>query len=169
MHDNYKINSLNFPVKLKHQPINPRQYGASALHPPFPPPPFSRAKTFFSTQNGKTQNFNLWITYKTLVYSLNRHWTRHPLLCQYRLFMYACASKNAMLSKDVVFFLVWYNMIRWSSHIYRKSSFLSSHSLLFLVKKHRGGHKIKMKKSDTGQWGEKCHYASYIPFEWPHV
>ena len=35
------------------------------------------------------------------------------------------------VSKDTIFYLLWYNVIRWSSHIYEKS-FLSFHSLLFL-------------------------------------
>ena len=56
-----------------------------------------------------------------------------PLLCQYELFMHTCVSKNAIVSKHVIFYLLRYNVIKWSSHIYRKYSFLSFHSLLFLV------------------------------------
>ena len=56
-----------------------------------------------------------------------------PLLCQYELFMHTCVSKNAIVSKDVIFYLLRYNVIHWSSHIYKKYSFLSFHSLLFLV------------------------------------
>ena len=37
------------------------------------------------------------------------------------------------MSKDVIFCLLWYNVIRWSSHICKKSSFLSFYSFLFLV------------------------------------
>ena len=47
--------------------------------------------------------------------------------------VYACVSKNAIVSKDVIFYLLRYNMILWSSHIYKKYYFLSFHSLLFLV------------------------------------
>ena len=45
---------------------------------------------------------------------------------------YTCVSKNSIVSKDLVFYLLWYNMIRWSSHICKKSSFLSFY--IFLVK-----------------------------------
>ena len=31
-----------------------------------------------------------------------------------------------------------------------------------------GGDKVKFTKCDTGEWDEKCHYASDILFEWPH-
>ena len=41
-------------------------------------------------------------------------------------------SKNSIVFSDVTFFLRWYNVIQWSSHIYKKSSFLSFYS--FLVK-----------------------------------
>ena len=41
-------------------------------------------------------------------------------------------SKNSIVFSDVTFFLRWYNVIHWSSHIYKKSSFLSFYS--FLVK-----------------------------------
>ena len=34
------------------------------------------------------------------------------------------------LSKDSIFYLLWYNVIRWSCHIQNKSFFLSFHSLL---------------------------------------
>ena len=55
------------------------------------------------------------------------------ILCQYGLFIDTCVSKNAIVCKDAIFYLLWYNMIRWSSHTYKKSSSLSFHSLLFLV------------------------------------
>ena len=55
------------------------------------------------------------------------------LLCQHGLFVYKWVSKNAIASKDTIFYLLWYNVVRWSSNIYKKSSFLSFHSLLFLV------------------------------------
>ena len=43
-----------------------------------------------------------------------------------------CVSKNSVVYQDVIFHLLWYNVIRWSSHIRKKSSFLSFYS--FLVK-----------------------------------
>ena len=33
-------------------------------------------------------------------------------------------SKNSIVSEDVIFYLFWYKVIRWSSHIPKKSSFL---------------------------------------------
>ena len=47
--------------------------------------------------------------------------------------VYAYISKNAIVSKDVIFYLLRYNVINWNSHIYKKYLFLSFHSLLFLV------------------------------------
>ena len=54
------------------------------------------------------------------------------LLCQCGLFMCTCVSKNSIVSKDLIFCHLWYNLVRWSSHICKKSSFLSFYS--FLVK-----------------------------------
>ena len=51
-----------------------------------------------------------------------------PLLCQCGVFIHVCASKNSIVSKDVIFF--WYNVVRWSTHTSKKSSFLSSYILL---------------------------------------
>ena len=67
------------------------------------------------------------------------------LLCQHGLFVYKCVSKNANASKDTIFYLLWYNVVRWSSNIYKKSSFLSFHSLLFLVNNAMRG-QIKIEK-----------------------
>ena len=33
----------------------------------------------------------------------------------------------------MIFYLLWYNVIPWSSHIYKKTSFLSFHCLIFSV------------------------------------
>ena len=55
-----------------------------------------------------------------------------PLLCQCGFFIHTKLSKNSCVFKDVIFYLLWYNVIRWSSHIFKKSSFLSFYS--FLVK-----------------------------------
>ena len=60
---------------------------------------------------------------------------------------------------DMTFYLLWYNMIRWSSHIRKKSSFLSFYS--FLVKfseYHRGSIRVKSTKYCKIEWSEKCHY-----------
>ena len=50
-------------------------------------------------------------------------------------------SKNSVVYHDVIFYLPWYNVIRWSNHI-RKKSFLF----------------VKLTKCDEFEWGEKCHY-----------
>ena len=55
-----------------------------------------------------------------------------PLLCQFRLFVSTCVSKNPIVSRDLIFYLLWCNAIRWSSHICKKSSFFSFSN--FLVK-----------------------------------
>ena len=49
-----------------------------------------------------------------------------PLLWQWGLFIHTCVSINSIVSRDVIFYLLWYNAIWWSSHICKKSSFLSS-------------------------------------------
>ena len=43
-----------------------------------------------------------------------------------------CETKNWIVSQDVSFYLLWYNVISWSSHVRKKTSFLSFYS--FLVK-----------------------------------
>ena len=32
-----------------------------------------------------------------------------------------------------------------------------------------GSDRVKLTNYDKVEWGEKCHYASDILFEWPHV
>ena len=49
-----------------------------------------------------------------------------PLLCQFGLFVNTCVSKNSIVSKDLIFYLLWFNAIRWSSHICKN---FFSHSL----------------------------------------
>ena len=91
-------------------------------------------------------------------------------LRQCGLFMYMCVSKNSIVSKDVIFYLLCYNKIQWSNHICKKPPFLSFYS--FLVKfseKYKERDRVKLKKCDKVEWGEKCHYASDIRFEWTHV
>ena len=51
-----------------------------------------------------------------------------PLLCQCGVFIHTYVSKNSVVSKDVIFYLLWYNTIRWSSHICR--NLLFSHSIV---------------------------------------
>ena len=92
------------------------------------------------------------------------------LLFQYGLFIHTCVSKKSIVSKDLIFYLLWYNVIRWSSHVCKKSSFLSF--CIFLVKfseYYRRSDRVKLTKCDKVAWGEKCHYASDILFEWPNV
>ena len=50
-----------------------------------------------------------------------------PLLCQCGLFINTCLPRNAIVPKDVIFYLLSYNVIRWSSHICKKILF----SLIF--------------------------------------
>ena len=40
-------------------------------------------------------------------------------------FYTTCVSKNSVVYQDVIFYLIWYNVIRLSSRIRKKSSFLS--------------------------------------------
>ena len=47
--------------------------------------------------------------------------------------LYTYMSKCVVVPKNVIFYLLWYNVIHWSSHIYKKSSFLSFRSFSFLV------------------------------------
>ena len=35
-----------------------------------------------------------------------------------------CVPKNSIVSQDMISYLLWYNVIHWSSHICRKTSFL---------------------------------------------
>ena len=51
-------------------------------------------------------------------------------------------SKNSVVYHDVIFYLLWYNVIRWSSHMRKKSSFLF----------------VKLTKCDKFEWVEKSHY-----------
>ena len=51
-----------------------------------------------------------------------------PLLCQCELFIHKCVSKISTVSKDVIFYLLWYKVIRWSSQICK--SLLFSHFIV---------------------------------------
>ena len=53
-----------------------------------------------------------------------------PLLTQCGLFIHTCVSINSIVPKDLIFYFLWYNVIRWSSHFCKKSSFLSFYSFL---------------------------------------
>ena len=46
------------------------------------------------------------------------------ILCQCVLFIYTRVPKISLVSKDVIFYLLWYNVIRWSSYICKKTYFL---------------------------------------------
>ena len=67
------------------------------------------------------------------------------------------------MSKDTIFYLLWYNAIRWSIHIYKERSFLSVHSLLFLVTLHKKWRfslrisSVNVTKS-TGNFFVQCKY-----------
>ena len=72
--------------------------------------------------------------------------------------------------KDAIFYLRWYNVIHWSSHIYKKSSFPSFYSYLVKFSEwHTGSGIVKLTKCDKVEWDEKWRHASDILFEWPHV
>ena len=60
----------------------------------------------------------------------NLHKNVIPLLCQCGLFIHTCMSKNSIVTKDLIFYLLWYGVVRWSSHLFKKSSFLSFYSSL---------------------------------------
>ena len=75
-----------------------------------------------------------------------------PLLSQYGLSIYTCVSKNAILSKDEIFYLPWYNVIRWSSHIYKIYSFLSFHSLRFSGNNTRKATKKNWENETQVEW-----------------
>ena len=51
-----------------------------------------------------------------------------PLLCQCGLFIDTCVYKNLIVSKDLIFYIVWYNVVHWSSHTWK--NFLLSHSIV---------------------------------------
>ena len=88
-----------------------------------------------------------------------------PLLCQCRLFINTEVSKYSIMFRDITFFLRWYNVIHWSSHIYKKSYSLSFYSFLAkFTEWHRGSGIVKLKKCDKVKWGEKFHYASDMIF-----
>ena len=47
------------------------------------------------------------------------------LLSQCGLFIHTCVSQSSCLSKDEIFYLLWYNVIRWSGHICNTWEWLS--------------------------------------------
>ena len=50
-------------------------------------------------------------------------------------FANTCLSENAIAE---LFYFLWYNVIRWSSHVYKKFYVLSFNSLSFFSKWHKG-------------------------------
>ena len=69
-----------------------------------------------------------------------------PLLSQYGLFIHTCVSKIQLCLKMWFSNFLWYNVIRWSSRICKKSSFLSFYS--FLVK-FSGSERVKLTKCES--------------------
>ena len=71
-----------------------------------------------------------------------------PLLCcQCGLFIHTCVSKSLIVSKDLIFYLIWYNVILWGINICKKSYFLSFYSFLVnFSEKHNGSDRIKLRK-----------------------
>ena len=62
-----------------------------------------------------------------------------------------CVSKNSIASQDVIFYLLRYNTISWSSQIKKNLLFSLLFSYSFLVKfseQHRGSVKVKLTKCD---------------------
>ena len=53
-----------------------------------------------------------------------------PLLCQCGLFIYTCVSENSVVFKNVIFYILWLNVMCWSRNICEKSSFASFYSFL---------------------------------------
>ena len=53
-----------------------------------------------------------------------------PLLCQCGLFIYTCVSENSVVFKNVIFCILWLNVMCWSRNICEKSSFASFYSFL---------------------------------------
>ena len=85
-----------------------------------------------------------------------------PLLFQCGLFINTQVSKNSIVFVDVTFYLRWYNVIRWSSHICKKSSFLSFYSFFVKFSEwHRGNGRVNLTKCDKVEWGEKCNRHSF--------
>ena len=86
-------------------------------------------------------------------------------LCQCALFIHKWVSKKLSCVKSD-FLPTLIQCYTLNSHICEKSYFLLFYS--FLVKfseKDRGSGRVKLTKCDEVEWGEKCHYASYIVFE----
>ena len=54
----------------------------------------------------------------------------YSLLCQYELFTHTCSSKIAIVFRDAIFYLLWYNLIHWSKYIYNNSYFLMAQLLI---------------------------------------
>ena len=79
-------------------------------------------------------------------------------------------SKNAIVSKDAIFYHLWYNVIRWSSHIYKKSSLFSFHGFLFLM--NNTGEVVELNLTMCDQFNEmkKCHWmASWLTGIYRHL
>ena len=53
-----------------------------------------------------------------------------PLLCQCVFFIYTCVSRNSVVFKNVIIYILWLNVMCWSRNICEKSSFASFYSFL---------------------------------------
>ena len=77
-----------------------------------------------STSKKEPTSASIWRLHKNIII---------PLICQCQFFIYTtCVSTSWVVYHDVIFYLLCNNVIYWSSHICKKSSFLSFYS--FLVK-----------------------------------
>ena len=77
-----------------------------------------------STSKKEPTSASIWRLHKNIIILL---------ICQCRFFIYTtCVYKSWVVYHDVIFYLLCNNVIHWSSHICKKSSFLSLYS--FLVK-----------------------------------
>ena len=73
-----------------------------------------------------------------------------------------------MVSRDVIFYFLWYDVYA-EAVIYKKSLLFSRFIVFFFFSElHNGGDRVNLTKCDTGEWNEKCHYASDTLFEWAH-
>ena len=92
-------------------------------------PHFLEQEFFFLCKIGKLLlSNNMWVT----VYLMNiRYSIRHPLLCQYGLFIYTYVSKNGISC------LLWYNVISWNNHTENLLFFLSIICYFFWITQER--------------------------------
>ena len=84
-----------------------------------------------------------------------------PLLCQCSLFIHMCVSKNSIVFKEVIFYLLWYNR---DTQSYMQQIFFSL-ILQFLSEvseSNKGIDRVKLAKCDKVEWGKKCRYTYWM-------